>query len=53
MAQPKFLLQPLTVAILAASNSTLLWANMDVQPDKTPVVLAPIVVTAQQLNDAN
>ena len=53
MAQPKFLLQPLTVAILAASNSTLLWANMDVQPDKTPVVLAPIVVTTQQLNDAN
>ena len=53
MAQPKFLLQPLTVAILAASNSTLLWANMDVQSDKTPVVLAPIVVTAQQPNDAN
>ena len=53
MAQPKFLLQPLTVAILAASNSTLLSANMHVQPDKTPVVLAPIVVTAQQPNDAN
>ncbi|MCM1960615.1 TonB-dependent copper receptor [Acinetobacter modestus] len=53
MAQTKFLLQPLTVAILAASNSTLLWANMDVQSDKTPVVLAPIVVTAQQPNDAN
>ncbi|ENV06972.1 TonB-dependent copper receptor [Acinetobacter sp. CIP 102637] len=53
MAQPKFLLQPLTVAILAASNSTLLSANMDVQSDKTHVVLAPIVVTAQQPNDAN
>ena len=54
MAQPKFLLQPLTVAILAASNSTLLWANMDAQSEhKTPVVLAPIVVTAQQPNDAN
>lgn len=53
MAQPKFLLQPLTVAILAASNSTLLWANMDIQSDKTHVVLAPIVVTAQQPNDAN
>ena len=53
MAQPKFLLQPLTVAILAASNSTLLWANMDVKSDKTHVVLAPIVVTAQQPNDAN
>ena len=53
MAQPKFLLQPLTVAILAASNTTLLWANTDQSEQNTPVVLAPIVVTAQQPNDAN
>ena len=54
MAQPKFLLQPLTVAILAASNTTLLWANTNIQSEQhTPVVLAPIVVTAQQPNDAN
>ncbi|WAU76797.1 TonB-dependent copper receptor [Acinetobacter sp. TR3] len=54
MAQTKFLLQPLTVAILAASNTTLLWANTDIQSEqRTPVVLAPIVVTAQQPNDAN
>ncbi|WP_019385260.1 TonB-dependent copper receptor [Acinetobacter venetianus] len=54
MAQPKFLLQPLTVAILAASNTTVLWANTDVQSEQpAPVVLAPIVVTAVQPNDAN
>ncbi|MBH2001754.1 MAG: TonB-dependent copper receptor [Moraxellaceae bacterium] len=54
MAQPKFLLQPLVLAILAASNTTLLWANTDIQSEqRTPVVLAPIVVTAQQPNDAN
>ena len=54
MAQPKFLLQPLVLAILAASNTTLLWANTNIQSEQqTPVVLAPIVVTAQQPNDAN
>ncbi len=55
MAQPKFLLQPLTVAILAASNSSLLWANsedLSIQ-QRVEAKLAPIVVTAQQPNQNN
>ncbi|ENW21385.1 TonB-dependent receptor [Acinetobacter haemolyticus CIP 64.3 = MTCC 9819] len=55
MAQPKFLLQPLTVAILAASNTAMVWANAEVQPQSqtAQVILAPIVVTAQQPNQNN
>lgn len=55
MAQPKFLLQPLTVAILAASNTAMVWAN-PVDPSVSAhahVTLAPIVVTAQQPNERN
>lgn len=55
MAQPKFLLQPLTVAILAASNTAMVWAN-PVDPSVSAhahVSLAPIVVTAQQPNERN
>ncbi|MEE9903175.1 MAG: TonB-dependent copper receptor [Acinetobacter haemolyticus] len=55
MAQPKFLLQPLTVAILAASNTAMVWANTEVQPQSqtAQVILTPIVVTAQQPNQNN
>ncbi|MGA6134817.1 TonB-dependent copper receptor [Acinetobacter dispersus] len=55
MAQSKFLLQPLTVAILAASNTAMVWANPVVQADHSHahVSLAPIVVTAQQPNENN
>lgn len=55
MAQPKFLLQPLTVAILAASNSSLLWANSEdlSTQQRVEAKLAPIVVTAQQPNQNN
>ncbi|MHA3893114.1 TonB-dependent copper receptor [Acinetobacter sp. GXMZU3951] len=49
MAQPKFLLQPLSAAICVACYSgTVLAEEMVVQQN-----LAPIVVTAQQGNDAN
>jgi iron complex outermembrane receptor protein len=49
MAQPKFLLQPLSAAICVACYSgTVLAEAMVVQQN-----LAPIVVTAQQGNDAN
>lgn len=55
MAQPQFLLQPLTVAILAASNTALVWANpVDSSVSShAHVSLAPIVVTAQQPNERN
>lgn len=55
MAQPKFLLQPLTVAILAASNTAMVWANpVDSSVSAhAHVSLAPIVVTAQQPNERN
>ncbi|GAA5632147.1 TonB-dependent receptor [Acinetobacter sp. NRRL B-65365] len=55
MAQPKFLLQPLTVAILAASNTVTVWANPadSSASEHAPVSLAPIVVTAQQPNESN
>lgn len=55
MAQPKFLLQPLTVAMLAASNTAMVWANTEVQPQSqtAQVILTPIVVTAQQPNQNN
>ncbi|MCJ0829677.1 TonB-dependent copper receptor [Acinetobacter sp. NIPH1876] len=52
MAQPKFLLQPLTVAILAASNTAMAWAE-PVQHEQAHVSMAPIVVTAQQPNERN
>ncbi|WHP07647.1 TonB-dependent copper receptor [Acinetobacter corruptisaponis] len=52
MAQPKFLLQPLTVAILAASNTIMAWAE-PVQHGQAHVSLAPIVVTAQPPNQGN
>ena len=49
MAQPKFLLQPLSAAICVACYSgTVLAEEVVVQQN-----LAPIVVTAQQGNDAN
>ncbi|ENU91094.1 TonB-dependent copper receptor [Acinetobacter vivianii] len=55
MAQPKFLLQPLTVAILAASNTVTVWANPagPSASEHAHVSLAPIVVTAQQPNESN
>lgn len=52
MAQPKFLLQPLVLAILAASNTAMTWAE-PVQHEQAHVSLAPIVVTAQQPNESN
>lgn len=52
MAQPKFLLQPLVLAILAASNTAMTWAE-PVQHEQAHVTLAPIVVTAQQPNESN
>ncbi|MCH7395868.1 TonB-dependent copper receptor [Acinetobacter dispersus] len=55
MAQPKFLLQPLTVAILAASNTVTVWASPadPYESQHAHVSLAPIVVTAQQPNESN
>lgn len=47
MAQPKFLLQPL-VAAMGIAYSSIVLASVD-----QPAVLAPIVATAQQGNDAN
>ena len=49
MAQPKFLLQPLSAAICVACYSVTTY-SAEVQPTQT---LTPIVVTAQQGNDAN
>ncbi|MGH1401851.1 MAG: TonB-dependent copper receptor [Acinetobacter tandoii] len=49
MAQPKFLLQPLSAAICVACYSVTTY-SAEVQPAQT---LTPIVVTAQQGNDAN
>jgi iron complex outermembrane receptor protein len=49
MAQPKFFLQPLSVAICVACYSATA-ASAEVE---TTQFLAPIVVTAQQGNDAN
>lgn len=49
MAQPKFLLQPLSAAICVACYSVTAY-SAEVQPAQT---LTPIVVTAQQGNDAN
>lgn len=53
MSHPQFLLQPLTAAVLAACSS-LVWAN-DAENSSEHVLhsLAPLVVTAQQANDAN
>ena len=51
MSHSKFLLQPLWVAMFAVSNSGFTFANT---PESLPLhSLAPIVVTAQQGNDAN
>ena len=49
MAQPKFLLQPLSAAICVACYSVAAYST-EVQPAQ---ILTPIVVTAQQGNDAN
>jgi len=49
MAQPKFLLQPLSAAICVACYSVTTY-SAEVQPAQ---ILTPIVVTAQQGNDAN
>lgn len=49
MAQPKFLLQPLSAAICIACYSVTTY-SAEVQPAQ---ILTPIVVTAQQGNDAN
>ncbi len=54
MSHPQFLLQPLTAAVLAACSSTLVWANnAENSSEHTLHSLAPLVVTAQQANDAN
>jgi iron complex outermembrane receptor protein len=50
MAQPKFFLQPLAAAICVACYSAPVLAE---QQTTTVQTLAPIVVTAQQGNDAN
>lgn len=55
MPHSKFLLQPLWVAMLAVSHSDLVFANSEKNDADTKALhsLAPIVVTAQQGNDAN
>ncbi|MCG9516191.1 TonB-dependent copper receptor [Acinetobacter pittii] len=55
MPHSKFLLQPLWVAMLAASHSGLVFADSEKNDVDTNALhsLAPIVVTAQQGNDAN
>ncbi len=55
MAQPKFLLQPLTAAICIACYSPLVFANVQATTDGVMPVhtLAPIVVTTQMERDAN
>ncbi|MDC4764376.1 TonB-dependent copper receptor [Acinetobacter baumannii] len=55
MPHSKFLLQPLWVAMFAVSHSGLVFANPEKNDADTNTLhsLAPIVVTAQQGNDAN
>ncbi|MEB6625766.1 TonB-dependent copper receptor [Acinetobacter pittii] len=55
MPHSKFLLQPLWVAMFAVSHSGLVFANSEKNDADTKAFhsLAPIVVTAQQGNDAN
>ncbi|MGQ1140333.1 TonB-dependent copper receptor [Acinetobacter baumannii] len=55
MPHSKFLLQPLWVAMLAVSHSGLVFAEPEKNDAETNTLhsLAPIVVTAQQGNDAN
>lgn len=55
MPHSKFLLQPLWVAMLAVSYSGLVFADSEKNDADTKTLhsLAPIVVTAQQGNDAN
>ncbi|WP_346534678.1 TonB-dependent copper receptor [Acinetobacter sp. 8_A20231192] len=55
MPHSKFLLQPLWVAMLAVYHSGLVFANSEKNDADTKALhsLAPIVVTAQQGNDAN
>ncbi|AHB92989.1 TonB-dependent copper receptor [Acinetobacter baumannii] len=55
MPHSKFLLQPLWVAMLAISHSGLVFAESEKNDADTKALhsLAPIVVTAQQGNDAN
>ncbi|WP_151826746.1 TonB-dependent copper receptor [Acinetobacter oleivorans] len=55
MPHSKFLLQPLWVAMLAVSHSGLVFADSEKNDTDTTTLhsLAPIVVTAQQGNDAN
>lgn len=55
MPHSKFLLQPLWVAMFAVSHSGLVFANSEKNDADTKALhsLAPIVVTAQQGNDAN
>ncbi|MFA3127511.1 TonB-dependent copper receptor [Acinetobacter pittii] len=55
MPHSKFLLQPLWVAMFAVSHSGLVFANSEENDADTQALhsLAPIVVTAQQGNDAN
>ncbi|OJK05800.1 TonB-dependent copper receptor [Acinetobacter baumannii] len=55
MPHSKFLLQPLWVAMLAVSHSGLVFAESEKNDAETNTLhsLAPIVVTAQQGNDAN
>ncbi len=55
MPHSKFLLQPLWVAMFAVSHSGLVFANPEKNDADTKALhsLAPIVVTAQQGNDAN
>ena len=50
MAQPKFLLQPLSAAIFIACYSS---TSMAAQQEQNTAQLAPIVITAQLNNDAN
>ncbi|WP_127494464.1 TonB-dependent copper receptor [Acinetobacter calcoaceticus] len=55
MSHSKFLLQPLWVAMFAVSHSGLVFADSEKNDVDTKTLhsLAPIVVTAQQGNDAN
>ncbi|EPP8522564.1 hypothetical protein RG223_003930, partial [Acinetobacter baumannii] len=55
MPHSKFLLQPLWVAMFAVSHSGLVFAESEKNDAETNTLhsLAPIVVTAQQGNDAN
>lgn len=54
MAQPKFLLQPLYIAMIAVSNAMVgVHAAEQSHDDHVQVSLAPIVVTAQAPNENN